>query len=393
MIHYYRKSIIRLLNEIHHLRSNPFENLLGWKNIQEEIITKIFHFEKTISKSRNEKRNINIKRKDSGKRLSKAESIIEKEKIRSQDYKIGEYRRLINIYKEIGDAIAFTFSDKYDLKPQAFKQDAGSLSGKVGFKQEKKIFNAAYKKGIIAILHDITSVLRYSDITLVTEDRIASIEVKTSNNKNERVTRQYENAKKLFDYLNNDKVEGLYNPDTMMYRVEASSPELNYIVILNELIEQSKKVGYATKIVEKGVMYGVFHKEEGFKLAAPPPFKQPELFILNDYKFEKNGYYPFSLSLTSGENYIDFIEGKYIIGVIIDLDIVFEVAKEFGYSVEPSKYERFIFHFKNEGTSEGIKEFSMSFHYFYRGVIELVSIKWLLEEAFKKPLGSNSLGK
>ncbi|WP_026627037.1 hypothetical protein [Dysgonomonas capnocytophagoides] len=392
MIAYYKKSIIRLLNKIHDIRNNPFENQLDWKNIQEEIIKKIFYFEKVIIKNKDEIKKINIKRKSPIQRLSKEESIIEKEKIKNLDYQINEYRWLIKIYKEIGDAIAFTFWHKLDIKPQVFKQSPGFLSGKVGFKQEKKIFNYAYKKGIIAILHDITSVLRYADISLATKEGVIPIEVKTSNNKNERVIRQNENANKVFDYLEKDKVEGLYNLGTM-YRMEISSPELNFIIPLNELIEQSKMTGYATKIVEKGVLYGVFHNEGGLELLNQIPFKQPQLTILNNYKFAENGYYPFSLSITNGENYINFIEGAFIIAIIIDMDIVFEVANEYGYSVEPSKQDGFIFNFKNVNSSENIKEFSISFHYLYRGFFEFISFKWLLEDAFKKPFDSNLLEK
>ncbi|WP_228378417.1 hypothetical protein, partial [Chryseobacterium sp. CCH4-E10] len=234
--------------------------------------------------------------------------------------------------KDIGDAVAFTFIHKLDIKPQNFKESAGFITQKIGFKKEKRIFKQIFDKGYIAILNDLTSTLRYCDIMIITKEGYFPIEVKTSNNKNPRVNRQHANANKLFSYLSEDFTEGLYDLNYPMHRV-ASSKEKNYIKEFNDLLKISKQEGYAYKLVERGVLYMIMHTDQFENIDLKSIFKSkklntPTYFFVNQMKFLEAGYYPFSLSISNPEDYFDFVQGNFVFSIFIDFNILQKLSKK-----------------------------------------------------------------
>lgn len=387
MLGYYRHSIINLLSEVHEARINPFEDVQKWRNIQEKLIIKISSAEKKIRTLKEEKRKINLYRKNPLVRLTKEESIQEKSKIKQKENLIEQYRTLHNVYKSIGDAIAFTFLHKFDIKPQNFKQSPGFITEKIGFKLEKQIFRYAYKKGAIAILNDLTSVLRYCDITMITGDGFIPIEVKSSHNKNAKTERQKFNAEKLFKYLDEDITKGLYGIDGYMQRVQVGIPESDHITLINELIAKSKNEGFAFQLSEPGVLYFVAHKVPPTIVKTIEIFKQnrihkPVAYFLNTMKFVEQGYYPFSLSLTNPENYIDFLEGKLVITIFIDTEIIRKIAKKFKFSVAQSDNPEYEYEFRNESKNPKLTSINISKHFFNRTILEFVSLEWILTVTF-----------
>lgn len=62
-----------------------------------------------------------------------------------------EYNLLFQ-YRSIGDAIAFTFIDRHDIKPQAEKELAGFISCKKGNRAKREALRMVFKSGGIAIL-------------------------------------------------------------------------------------------------------------------------------------------------------------------------------------------------------------------------------------------------
>lgn len=302
---------------------------------------------------------------------------------------LDEYRWLLDIFHSIGDAIAFTFLHKLDIKQMTFKQTAGFMSEKAGLKKELQMFRHSFKKGIIAILNDLTSSLRYSDVTLITKDGVKFIEVKSSDNRSDRTDRQKENAEKVFKYLETDITEDLYDIGQTMQRRELGSPEINYQTTINELIEESKAKGFVYHLVEPGILYFVSHSE-------PPPdeditlvfknngIEKPIAFMLNAMKFPEQGYYPFSLSIANPNNYLDFLEGCFTIIIFVDILYVDKIANRYKFTREPSDDPQFIFSFKNERENADLSGFKMSAHFFQRIPLEFVSLKWLFNDTFKR---------
>jgi hypothetical protein len=389
MIGYHRKLIIELLTLVHQARVSPFDNPTIWRLIQEKLIKQLSKTESKIRLLKDEIKRLNFIRKNPQERLSKEESSSVKNQLDYLDYKLEEYRRLIRIYKSIGDAVAFTFISKWDIKPQNFKQPSGFITEKVGFKKEKRIFRYIFKKGGIAILNDLTSALKYCDITMVSEGGFVPIEVKSSKNVNKRVGRQKSNADKLFSYIFEDKSDSLYGIEGRMRRVAMQSNEVNYIQIINELIDNSKKNGFAYKLVEQGVLYFVAHqdpneKEDSKKMFEGAQLLKPTAFFLNSMKFNELGYYPFSLSFTNPENYFDFLQGKFVINIFIDFDVITQIAHQYGFTFHEREEPDFPYEFRSIKDGEDFGRFMLSYHYFGRVLVEFVSLKWLMTDSFER---------
>lgn len=389
MLKYYRPTLIKILKEVHAARLDPYENAIKWRNIQEALIKKLIYTEDKIRSLKQKIKDLNLYRKNPNNRLSKTESVKVKYAIQKAEYQIDEYWRIIDILKSIGDAVAFTFIHKLDIKPQNFKESSGFISEKKGLKNELKMFRYTFKKGGIAILNDLTSVLRYADITLITPDGTKYVEVKSSENTNARTERQRSNAEKLFNYLETDTTEGLYGIEGKMQRVALESNEINYEALLNTLIKKSKSEGSAFQLVEHGVLYFVSHSDVPAPDDMGMAFKsnnieKPSAFMLNTMKFTEQGFYPFSLSINDPEDYLDFLEGVFTIIMFIDIGIVDSIAKQNRFELQEPTDPRFMFSFKNKRKNPALSEFNVSIHYFHRVIIEFVSLRWLLEAAFKR---------
>ena len=389
MFNRYRKTLLKLLNDVHNARENPFENVAKWRDIQETLVKRIIYIENQIRFQKQEIKNINLFRKNPQNRLSKDESLAAKNNIEQREYQIQEYRWLLDVFHSIGDTIAFTFLHKLDIKPMTFKQTAGFMSEKSGLKKEMQMFRYSFKNGIIAILNDLTSSLRYADITLITKEGVKYVEVKSSENRNSRTDRQKENAEKVFNYLETDISEDLYGIGQKMQRRELGSPEINYLTTINELIEISKSEGFVYRLVEPGVLYFISHSDPSIDRDITSVFKDngikmPIAFMLNAMKFPEQGYYPFALSISNPHNYLDFLEGHFTIIIFVDMRYVDKIAKRFKFIREPSDDPQFVFSFTNNKKNADLTQFKMSGHFFQRIPLEFVSLKWLFEDTFKR---------
>lgn len=383
MIGYYKRSLIHLLEEVKRASIDPYCNGKIWYTVQLIIINKIIYLEQKIRVKVKEIKELNFQRKDPSNKLSKEESKRVKTKLNKLDKQIEDLRFVIKSYQSIGDAIAFTFINKFDIKPQNFKQSAGFISAKDGLKRELEIFKDIYKNDMLAIFNDITSVLKYADITFIDEDGTIPIEVKSSNFENSRVIRQRENAKKIFDYIDGDITENLYGKTGVTHRVNLKNKQKYYSKEVNFLIEKSKESGNSIIQVEKGQYYFVSRKfDYGFMNDNFSKLKNPVIISVNDYLFCGQGYYPFSLSISSPENYIDFLMGKYVIFQIIDLDILAAECNRNGYKFEMTNDSEYGFELLSNKKKEDWP-IKISNHYFMRSVTEFVSIKCLIEESIE----------
>jgi len=385
----YKKSILKFLNMLHKARVEPFKNIQKWLILQEVLIKKLIYVEERIRSCKAEIKSLDIKRKNVKNRLSKEESITVKKRIQILKYQIEEYLWIISILKSIGDGIAFTFIPKQDIKPQNFKESSGFISGKKGLILEKKILRYSFKNNLVAILNDITSVLRYADITLVMNNGYVLIEAKSSIMNNHRVKRQEDKTNKLIKYLTEDVTSDLYGDGSkIMRRMAIESPEINYIDKFNEVIVSAEKKGFDYVKFENGfTCLATFEEVDNavFDLVVKKQgLTEPFAFHLNMYKFVEQGYYPFSLIYYNFKHYWDFLEGRLNILIFIDFAYLKKISMDNGYSIERSTEENWAFNFKSINHNSKIKEFRMSEHYFSRSFMELVSIEWLMEDSFDK---------
>lgn len=389
MLGYYSKSICKLLDEIHCLKKQPFNDIQSWKRIQLSLVKKNIYIENKIRLTNKSIKDLNFYRKNPQQILSKIESNKIKNKLARLKVRLEDLRYVLKVYKSVGDAIAFTFINKLDIKPQNFKQSAGFISEKEGLVQELIEFKKAYKTNIVAILNDLTSSLKYCDITLCTSNGLFfPLEVKSSDAKNSRIERQEKNAEKVFKYLREDVVENLYGNEGIMQRHELGSKEINHVLKLNQAIEVSKINGYEFISVEKGLSYLVAHnhkKDFRNKLDehVKSNFKKPMPFSLNEMKFLDQGHYPFSLSLFDPKNYLDFLKGNYVIMVFVDYNIIEKLSKKYKFKVDFVEFP-YIFKFESLDKNSPLSSFIMSEHMFLRIVLEFVSLDWMFKDTFNR---------
>ncbi len=392
MTNRFNKSIKFLLFSLHEARKKPFENINKWLILQEHLIKKIIYVENQIRKLKSQKKEINRQRKNPKKKISKEVSKELKHTLDQIDSKINDYHRVIEIYESIGDGIAFTFICKFDIKPQNFKESPGFISGKSGLINERKFLKYAFTNNVIAIFNDITSVLKYADITLITKDGFKAIEVKTSLNTNQRTKRQEEKAERLYRYLEEDIVQGLYSKDNVFQRVEIGN-EVSYVNQFNELINKTNYKGITSSCFEKGMLcivaYNLFDKKVLNEIVSKSNFQEAIPFHLNMNKFSGLGYYPFSLSFEKPEYYVDFLNGKLNIMMLIDFKAIKEIAMNEGLETSISQEEEWAFDFKNISNDFPVKMFKMSVHFFHRSFMEFTSIEWLVKNSIQQFMNAN----
>ncbi|MBT9393988.1 hypothetical protein KLP40_12520 [Hymenobacter sp. NST-14] len=371
---------------LHEARKSPYKSINKWLILQEILIKRIIYVENNIRKAKSIVSELNKLRKDPVNRLSKDDSLKAKENTKNSKYNIDEYRFILKIYKSIGDGIAFTFLHKFDIKPQNFKESPGFISEKSGIKKEKQYMRYAFKNGIIAIFNDITSTLKYADLILITPEGPLVVESKTSNNDNLRIQRQEANTKKIFDYLSNDTADELYGINGKIRRIEPSSHEINYTKNLNKVIAKAYNQTYSYSKVEDGVVFLAtfteFTESTLGNIIKASNLTIPFAFYLNAAKFTEQGYTPFSIIFNNPNTYWSFLQGELIIIIFIDFSVIERISLANGFTVQRSNHPNWAFEFKSVDPDSKVKQFNMSEHYFFRSFMEMVSVEWLLTQAF-----------
>ena len=315
------------------------------------------------------------------------------------DVDIDEYWRLLTIFKEIGDAIAFTYIDKYNIKPMAFKQSAGFLSGKKGTRFERSSLRRVFAQGGVAILNDITNCLRYGDLTIAVDGMPFPLELKSGKAGGHREQRQKESLTQLHNYLLTDRVTDWYHPGEM-YRQAAHSEEIHFREDLNELIHEAIGSGRAYRQVEEGLHY---------LIEAPGPdaepmfdalekivtqFKEPgSAAFVNTFKQRNVAYLPFPLSIVNPEYLFGFYVGEYVIMMFVDNIFIKTYLGNHGLSAEFSNDEMWVLKIRNEMPSKNeMLDVSISDHFWSRIFTEFLSLRWILDEAIhtiKNPPSDN----
>src|SRR5690606_25362697 len=129
--------------------------------IQEKLIVSLTNIEYRIRKAKNEASG--IKKLLANKNLQNSKEKSKQLKAQSKILlkRIDDYQNIRILFKSIADGIAFLYINRFDLKAQNFKQSTGFISNKKGSRLERKCFRYAFKAGGIAIMNDLTNVLKY----------------------------------------------------------------------------------------------------------------------------------------------------------------------------------------------------------------------------------------
>lgn len=324
MLSHHKKTLIKLFGLCHKICANPRETIQECLYVQETLIQKITYIERQIRKH---KKAIKVLKNQLGNhdgvRFNKDEANKAKTRIEQYHYRIDEYQKLATIYRDVGDAIAFSYIDKWDIKPLAIKETAGSLSGKKGSRLERKVLRAAFAIGHIALLNDITNCLRYGDITVPKDGKFMIIELKSGKQRTSRDSRQFSEIQKVVSFLQTDKTDRLYGQDRSTKRVGFREKEIHHRDEIDELVFTACDSGISTKEVENGLFYIVsthFVPEIATNVLNKC-IGQPLISLLNQSS-RYHAYFPIILTIQNPEFLFKFYEGKIAIITILDTGIV-----------------------------------------------------------------------
>jgi hypothetical protein len=382
LIKYYRRRILVLKGMLDKIdpESRDMKPLL---NFQSYLTKQILRAEERIKAKKFELSL--LKRALRKKGIDKKESKLLKTIIEKEKDSITANKYLLYLWRCFGDGLVFKYVSKWNLKRFLYeadspeiKQTSGNMGGKHGFDQEWKLLEDTIDNNVPAVLCDLTNVIRHGDLCLLGAPDPLVIEVKSSKNKNKRVSRQLEAIRKIHKYLEED--EGEIAGVEGMRRVELHSEERHHGEIFNNALELSKVKPYVRIDPEKGLSYIILNtnKDKDFDEIFEG-IEKPVVYMLNQAKTEQrwDNYYPFVLSITNADNLYRFIAGEVYVLVVLDSSVLKEMAIDIGYELEVSEAENeaFIFRKPIEGWEEPFTAI-VSEHFSGRIGLEFITLEW-----------------
>jgi hypothetical protein len=320
----YEKPILRVAGLLRSLERDP-DDLDTLISIQRELIRLIKRSEARVAHWR--KVSQQLKKQLRGGGLTRAEADVVRSRLEGCREKIEGHQYLKFIWKCFGDGVAFIYLDKHALKHTYFrtdvyerKQDSGALLGKTGLEREWEIVKALARRGIPALLCDLTETIRHGDVCILIGPDPASFEVKTSENVNSRVERQVQSLKDLRGFFERDEATNFRGLQHISRHV-LEPPEVTHLDALNQCILDSEgKPGLAVS-PEQGLHYLCLRNAGGSDDVFQGLINEhSEFCTLNATKTAKcwHAYYPFTLSIRDPRLLYGFIRGDYVLAVVLD---------------------------------------------------------------------------
>jgi hypothetical protein len=374
MLGYRKKSFNRAHELLNALRSN-LEDLDTLRNLQQLLMREIIRTEKTRREVRS---NLKAVQSNGGKANQKRAASLKS--------RLEKIRQVAYVWRCFGDAIAFSYMDKFALK-QCFysshstnpKQRAGFLSGKSGLAGEIGCVEMALQQNIPAILTDITNTIRYGDVCLMGASDPYLIEVKNSKKLDHRGKRQQRDILGLQQFFETDKAEMLRGMGPAL-RVSHAGDERDHVDQLQTSIAAAVENGHCVTQPEPGLYYIVLAD------GAPPVSEvmkslsvaSPWLFFLNTMKNDqaRSPYLPFTLTIKDRDHLWAFIRGEIFIVVVLDFQQLINIARNLGISMRLDlDDENYPLEIDIPGEEKPAK---ISSHILTRIGLEFVSPNWLI---------------
>jgi hypothetical protein len=392
MLRYYKRSLINLLCQVRELRDKPWEKRELCLEIQESIIKKVFYIEGRI---REFKKLIKQNKKRLGTKhtplLTKEEAAWLKDDISKYRKAKEDYEFVLNFLRSIGDALAFIYISRWDIKQLTFdideptlKETAGFMSGKDGFSVELQTLRYLYQGGVVAILCDLTRCLRYGDMIVIQEDKpFQIIEMKSSHYQSKRIETQQSKGTQLSEYFRTDKATiGGYK----VTRRESTINFIDHCSELNNLLQEAITHGFGFSEVEQGLYYYVEMQEDKARnQSIVRSFSHPPMFFFLNMSQDTNfGYYPFTLSIEDPEIVFKFYTDQIRILVFIDPDVIKSKFQAHGFKAEFEDDEKWFLTITADSNDKSnynqYGPMAVGRFYFFRIPLEFISMDWLIGE-------------
>lgn len=311
-----------------------------------------------------------------------------KDEIKTQEYKVKDYRRMLYFWRCFGDGVVFLYLDKWAVKPLMFnwsdaseKLGPGHISGKAGLRFELKALRYIISQNVPAILSDLTNCIRHGDICVLVGPDPMLFEVKSGKKSSQRELRQLKNIESLHRYYERDEEFNVMGVDRVC-RKEPDLPEKNYLNKFDKAVGDALRTGFSVKNLEPEIRLIVFRD-------APNSddnrffngIKEPAICDLNTTKrmLQWGYYYPFTLFLKTAENLYAFLHGDVYIIVVFDLLKIKNYANSLGmnFSLIGEGDRNIRIAMKDKLTNEEAV-LKLSCYFTERIAHELISWRWVL---------------
>jgi hypothetical protein len=395
----YKSRLIALFRKVHELQAEPIKDRLLALEIQEELLLCIGRAERHIRRVRASGKSIKAQLSQRGTERAKALRL--KRLYTSGEQRVERQKEFISALRTVGDAIAFIYGDRWDLKQMVLKEDAGFLTGKRGTRLERKILRGAFEMGATVVMNDLTHTLRHGDITVFRPDlsppgesKFLSIEIKSGRGGNkQRADRQLNAIKRTFDYLNSDKREV---ESGMWLRVAVREAPKHHFEAATRLARNIPHAGWLVEEVEPGLHYVLidcackeYSFSEIFEKHLLGEGRQPLALSVNDAKENHLGYYPFPLCFRDADVLYRFYNGDFVMFVFVDISHVNRLAASHGLSVQltgDDEYPCEVLPVRTDDTQAGGR-FHVGFHPIGRLAAEFLRLDWFAHNIISMPVG------
>lgn len=318
-------------------------------------------------------------------RPTKERAIVIRRRIRVLEVRLEGLSRQLWLWRLFGDSVAHLFLDKFAIKHTVFdtesydiKSGAGMMTGKSGLGGEVGLLLEALKANVPAILCDCTNVLRYGDVCLLGDSDPYLIEVKSSTRLNQRGKRQAAKLERLQDFLKTDTATGFRGNPGEVRRVTVELPEWGHADRLNRCIAEAKENGYAIHFPEPGLIYfAIYESSTSFDFGGMD--MSEGLTVYSDWNEAKNipdwSYYvPFLLTIRRLDHLLDFVEGRVIIHVYLNTDVLVRHCSAPGWKavfLDEGDYSVACQHVATQGVM------GLSRQMLYRIFYDCTSVEWM----------------
>jgi hypothetical protein len=375
-----------------HQLADERDNIALCAKIQTALLRRIVHVEGRIRIQRLQSKSLRhaLATKTQPHRTRSAASEL-KRSVARIDARVAEYQQLLRVLRSVGDAIAFVYIDKWDIKPLAFREAPGFLSGKLGLKQEIRLARWAWRRGIPLVVNDLTTCLRYGDVTVPRGDgKFILVELKATR-KGSRGHKQERAMSKIQSYLATDEATDLYGQVGPFRRYESATDERNHRAALNTLIGNAHEAGVAYSEVEHGLFYVCSeHSTDLTQVVLDIRGRcreTPIVGVVNEAKWDEGGYFPYTLSISDPDAAIRFWEGFLVISIVIDPATIHDGFALRGYRAELDlDSHRPLSLYSPRSPNPGGLVLNVGTHYFNRVFTEFLSLDWMISEILRHPL-------
>jgi len=380
---------LRMCSLLHEVRLDPVGEKQKCLVLQEQLLATLMRIEKNVRRHRSEleeiRRYLSMGREVS---IDKPEANRAKRAIALHRTRIKEYQLLLVTFRGIGDGLAFTYLDKWDIKQLALKERSGFISGKSGLKFELKILRLAFSLGNVALLNDLTNCLRHGDITILSKGRRLFVEAKSGRRQDTRAKRQESKLKDIVHYLTSgksDKFHAVGGHEGEFTRLPIHGPELNRRDELNSVIASASHSPDSCSMVEvePGLHYlasYTAHPKALSTLGSKPPGSLI-ISLINELKYDGMGYYPFALSIYEPRDWYDFYSGKLMLVVVVETKAIEDKLSRHGISVDIREdWGNYPITLTSKGSGRESSKSLVGGHFFGRLFYEFLSLDWMLEE-------------